>query len=149
MDFPFYVQKRSVENFSDVWFKYVWDECSNTVRYEMSSIMSSLWCKIVHIDTCKMDFPFYNEKIVENLARSFKLITHQTPVILTVFPSHQLFQLLKSTVVMLMDMVMLIQIHTNTTSNVLSLNLKYYWYTYILLQLILHSNLIYILYTTS
>lgn len=118
-------------------------------EFESSSIMSSLWCKIVHLVTWKMDFPFYNEKIVENLAQSFKLITHQTPVILTVFPSHQLFQLLKSTVVMLMDMVMLIQIHTNTTSNVLSLNLKYYWYTYILIYFILHSNLIYILYTTS
>ena len=54
-----------------------------------------------------MDFPFYVQKIVENLARSFKLISPPTPVILTVFPSHQLFQLLKSTVVMLMDMVML------------------------------------------
>jgi len=54
-----------------------------------------------------MDFPFYSEKIVENLSQSFKLITRPTLVILTVFPSHQLFQLLKSTVVMLMDMVML------------------------------------------
>ena len=72
------------------------------------------------------DFPFYVQKIVENLWTLFKLISPPTPVILTVFPYYQLYPLLKSTVVMLMDMVMLIQIHTNTTSNVLSLNLKYY-----------------------
>ena len=72
------------------------------------------------------DFPFYVQKIVENLWTLFKLISPPTPVILTVFPYYQLYPLLKSMVVMLMDMVMLIQIHTNTTSNVLSPYLKYY-----------------------